>query len=256
MNKFCLDNFYTGNCVEIMNSFPGNSVDMVLTSPPYDNLRTYNGYDFDFESVAKQLYRIVRDGGVVVWVVNDATIDGDESGTSFKQALYFKELGFKLHDTMIWQKSNFANPSKTRYHQTFEYMFVFSKGKIKTFNPIKDRVNKYKTNLGRNSIRKANGDIIETEKKYSSEFGMRHNVWQLNTVGQEMMCKTPPHPAMFPESLAKDHILSWSNPGDVVLDPMCGSGTTCKMAYKLGRKFIGIDISEDYIKIAQQRIKE
>lgn len=243
-----------GDCLEVMKSMPSNSVDLTVTSPPYDNLRTYNGFTFDFEGIAQELYRVTKNGGVVVWIVGDATIKGSESGTSFRQALYFMQCGFNLHDTMIWNKPNFSNPSKTRYHQIFEYMFIFSKGKNKTFNPIKDKKNKYLTCVGKNTMRLANGELVEVKKNVGNEFGMRTNVWNMNTVGQEMMCKRPPHPAMFPEKLAHDHIISWSNEGDTVLDCFMGSGTTGKIAKQLNRNFVGIEISQEYLDIAKERI--
>jgi len=243
-----------------MKDIPDKSIDMVLTSPPYDNLRTYNGSldwgEHVWKPVIQELFRIVKDGGVVVWVVGDATIKGSETGTSFKQALYFKEVGFNLHDTMIWNKPNFSHPSKTRYHQIYEYMFVLAKGKIKTFNPIKDKKNKYLTCVGKNTTRKANGDLVEIKKNIGNEFGMRTNVWNMNTVGEEMMCKTPPHPAMFPEKLAYDHILSWSNEGDTILDPFAGSGTVGKIARQLNRNYILIEKEQKYVDIANKRIKE
>lgn len=253
MDKY-INKVIQGDCLEVMKGIPDKSVDMVLTSPPYDNLRDYKGYIFNFKGIAQELYRILKNGGVCVWVVGDATINGSETGTSFKQALYFKEIGFNLHDTMIWNKPNFSNPSRTRYHQIFEYMFIFSKGKP-TFNPIKDKKNKYLTCVGKNTMRKVNGELVEIKKGIGSEFGMRTNVWNMNTVGQDMMCKRPPHPAMFPEKLAEDHILSWSNEGDIILDPMAGSGTTLKMARKNNRNYIGIEIASEYIPIIEARLK-
>jgi site-specific DNA-methyltransferase (adenine-specific) len=248
-----------GDCLEVMKSLPSQSIDLTVTSPPYDNLRTYNGYSFDFEGIAKELYRVTKDGGVVVWVVGDATINGSETGTSFKQALHFKDIGFNLHDTMIWKKPNFANPSSNRYHQTFEYMFVLSKGKPKVFNSIKDRKNIYAGNLGSvglNTSTQINGTKKIRDKKVISEFGQRHNVWEMNTSGQENMGKAIEHPATFPEKLANDHILSWSNKGDTVLDCFLGSGTTGKVAKHLNRQFIGIEISPEYLEIAKNRIYE
>ena len=243
-----------GDCLEVMKYLQSNSIDLTITSPPYDNLRTYNGYSFDFESIAKELYRVTKNGGIVVWVVGDATINGSETGTSFKQALYFKKMGFNLHDTMIWEKPNFSNPSVNRYHQIFEYMFIFSKGKPKIFNPILDVKNKYGVCVGKNTRRLANGNLIEVKKNTPREYGMRRNIWKMNTVGQDMMCKKPPHPAMFPEKLVHDHIISWSNEGDTVLDCFLGSGTTGKVAKQLNRKFIGIEISSEYLEIAKNRI--
>jgi site-specific DNA-methyltransferase (adenine-specific) len=247
---------YLGDCAEVLKKITDESIDLTITSPPYDNLRTYNGFVFDFESIAKELFRVTKQGGVIVWVVGDATVDGSETGTSFKQALYFKEIGFNLHDTMIWEKPNFSNPSTNRYHQIFEYMFVFSKGKPKTFNPILDVKNKYGTCLGKNTKRQANGDLIEVKKNDGREFGMRRNIWKLNTVGQEMMCETPPHPAMFPERLVYDHLISWSEPNDVVFDCFLGSGTTGIVATQNTRKFIGCEISDEYFDIACKRIED
>jgi len=240
-----------------MKTMPDNFVDLTITSPPYDNLRDYEGYDFIFELVAEELYRVTKPSGIVVWIVGDQTIKGSETGTSFKQALYFKEIGFNIHDTMIYKKSNFSTPSSNRYHQTFEYMFVLSKGKPKTFNPIKDRKNICAGQIGskgRNTRRQKDGSLIETPKTVNKEYGMRHNVWTLKTAGQEKMCQKLDNPAQFSEELVQGHILSWSNKGDLVFDPMCGSGTTCVVAKKLERNYIGVDVSKKYCKIARQNI--
>jgi site-specific DNA-methyltransferase (adenine-specific) len=247
-----------GDCLEIMKLLPSKNIDLTVTSPPYDNLRTYNGYSFDFEGIAKELYRVTKDGGVVVWVVGDATINGSETGTSFKQALYFKEIGFNLHDTMIYQKNNFSNPSSNRYHQIFEFMFVLSKGKPKSFNPIKDRKNVCagESNWGANKARQKDGSFKERPKKIVSEYGMRYNIWEFMT-SKGFATKDNfaySHPAIFPEKVAYDHIVSWSNEGDTVLDCFLGSGTTGKVAKQLNRQFIGIEISPEYLEIARKRI--
>ena len=245
-----------GNCVEVMQKMPDNYIDMTCTSPPYDNLRSYLGYKFDFESIANELFRITKEGGVVVWVVGDATIKGSETGTSFKQALYFKEIGFNLHDTMIYRKKGVgACGSNYAYWQTFEYMFVLTKGKIKTVNRIRDKINSTAgTTRGRNKKQ----DLLNTRTNRPniiiSEFGIRENIWEYHT-GMFSSGDRTEHPAPFPEQLAEDHILSWSNPGDLVLDPMCGSGTTCKMAKKNDRNYIGIDIAEEYCEIARGRVE-
>jgi len=247
-----------GNCAEIMKSWPDECIDLTVTSPPYDNLRDYKGYTFDFETIAKELYRITKPGGVVVWVVGDATINGSETGTSFRQALYFKDVcGFNLHDTMIYKKKGTPVPSFNRYYQAFEYMFVFSKGNPKTVNLIRDRKNLYSGDMVHGSRRQKDGTFERVKEKIIQKLGIRHNIWEYptgkyNSTRDEIAFQ---HPAVFPEQLAADHIISWSNPGDIVLDPMCGSGTTCKMALKLGRRFIGIDISEEYCEIARKRIE-
>ena len=251
-----LNKIYCGDCLVEMPKIPDKSIDMVLTSPPYDNLRDYKGYTFDFEGIAKELYRIIKDGGVVVWVVGDATIKGSETGTSFKQALYFKEVGFNLHDTMIWNKGCFSavGALQNRYAPVFEYMFIFSKGYPKSFNPIKDRENKIQGIIS-GTIRQKDGSMkrMSSEGKERNKFGQRFNFWSIPPQRQSGSDK---HPAPFPEKIANDHIISWSNEGDTILDPMAGSGTTLKMARKNNRNFIGIEISEEYCKIAEERIEE
>lgn len=238
-------------------NIPDNFVDLTVTSPPYDNLRKYNGFIFDYQSMFKELYRVTKNGGVVVWVVGDKTEKGSESGTSFKHALYAKEIGFNIHDTMIYAKNNpVPQADKTRYTQCFEFMFVFVKNKIRAVNRIEQPCihigNKHN---GTNKINKQNADreIIRETK----ETKPLTNIWNYN-VGINQSSKdtiASLHHAIFPEQLAQDHILTWSNEGDIVFDPMYGSGTTCKMAYLNKRNFIGIDISEEYInKICKPRL--
>jgi len=247
-----------GDCVEVMKSWPEECIDLTVTSPPYDDLRDYRGYTFDFESIARELYRVTKPGGVVVWVVGDATINGSETGTSFRQALYFKDVcGFNLHDTMIYKKKASRFPDTNRYYQVFEYMFVFSKGRPKTVNLIRDRRNLGFGNAICEHARQKDGTLKKRKGKIISKLGVRFNIWEYPTGGgisarDEIAFQ---HPAIFPEQLAADHIISWSNPGDIVLDPMCGSGTTCKMALKLGRRFMGIDIAEEYCEIARKRVE-
>jgi len=244
---------YTGECAAIMAEYiPDASIDLTVTSPPYDNLRTYNGYTFDFEAIAAQLWRVTKPGGVVVWVVGDETIDGSETGESFRQALRFMKIGFKLHDTMIYQKTGVSFPDTNRYYQNFEYMFIFGKGNVRTFNLLRDRKNLWAGEKVHSTVRNADGTL--TPKvcigNITQEYGVRYNVWRIahNLPGRAA------HPATFPEALARDHILSWSNPGDLVLDPMCGSGTTLKMALQYGRRCIGIDISAEYVELTRERI--
>lgn len=248
-----------GDCVEVMQSLidKGVKVDLTVTSPPYDNLRTYKGtcdWNFDiFKKVAQCLYDITKDGGVVVWVVGDATIKGSETGTSFRQALYFKEIGFNLHDTMIWVKDGGgAIGSNKCYIQNFEYMFILSKGTPKSINLIYDKDNlSYghdKSGVGR---RTSNGDIKIEKRDLCKKFSRRNNWWYI-PIGRNK--ETDGHPAVFPERLANDHILSWSNEGDLVLDPFMGSGTTGKMAVLNNRRFIGIEKVDEYFDIAKKRI--
>ena len=249
-----------GDCLDIMKDIPDNSIDLIVTSPPYDDLRKYNGYSFDFENIAKQLWKIIKKGGVVVWVVGDATVDGSETGTSFRQALYFKEIGFNLHDTMIYKKAGMSMPDTVRYYQNFEYMFILSKGKPKTVNLLKDKKNRWagQSSFGCISDRDKNGNLVRKGKIITAEYGVRFNIWKYNTgYGYSTEDNIAfQHPAIFPDKLAEDHILSWSNKEDIVLDIFAGSGTTLKASKKLGRRFIGIEISPGYCKIAEQRLEQ
>tara|TARA_R110002167_G_scaffold292656_1_gene497317 strand:- start:14 stop:796 length:783 start_codon:yes stop_codon:yes gene_type:complete len=252
-----INNTYHENCLDTMASMEDNFIDLTISSPPYDNLRNYNGYSFEFESIAKELYRITKEGGVVVWVVGDATMKGSETGTSFRQALYFKEIGFRLHDTMIYQKTGIPFPSKVRYNQTFEYMFVFSKGKPKTFNPI------MKKNVTAGAVRHSrkyrnkNGEMIPSfNGKAVNEYGIDNNIWKIkNGMNKSTKDKIAfKHPAIFPEELCEKHIKTWSNENDLVYDCFMGSGTTAKMSIVNKRNYIGSEMSAEYCKIIKQRL--
>lgn len=262
-----LNQILHGNSKDILKTLPPNSVDLVVTSPPYDMIRDYKGFSFtheDMSQIAKELFRVTKPGGVVVWVVGDATENGSETGTSFKQALEFMNQGFKLHDTMIYEKNTSSFPAKrtgNRYTQIFEYMFVFCKDHVKTAHLICDKPNKWAghTNWGKNTNRLKSGELKETtDIKPVPETSPRNNIWKYN-VGKGFNSsdtESHEHPAIFPEKLAEDHILSWSNEGDIVLDPFSGSGTTAKMAKKNKRHYIGIEISEDYCKLSQKILEK
>ncbi len=244
-----------GNCVDILRSWRRDIVQLTVTSPPYDKLRDYHGYEFPFEEIADELYRVTAEGGVVVWVVGDR-IKGGRSLTSFRQALYFQEIGFSAHDIMIYQKKNTPFTRSNAYTNAYEMMFVLSKGKPKTFNPLKVPTQRHgyemlTHNKLPDGINKKKLGELKKEKT-------RSNIWSYAVgLGGTTRDKIAfQHPAVFPEKLAEDHILSWSNPGDLVLDPMCGSGTTGKMALLKNRRFIGIDISPEYINIARQRLAD
>ena len=249
-----VNKIYNENCLDTMAGMSDGFVDLTVTSPPYDGLRTYNGYSFPFEDIAKELFRVTKDGGVVVWIVGDATVKGSESGTSFRQALYFKEIGFNLHDTMMYRKINYIPLTHNRYEQEFEYMFVFSKGKPKTFNPImvvcKTKGSKtkgrtfYQTNNQNTPTKGHKNDAVK-------EYKQKGNVWEVPT-----NAGTKGHPAQFPEQLPNDHIISWSNENDLVYDPFMGSGTTAKMAILNKRNWIGSEISKEYCEIVEKRINE
>lgn len=254
------NHIYQGDCTKVLKDFPKESIDLVVTSPPYDNLRDYNGYEFEFEKIARELYRVMKEGGVVVWVVKDAVRDGDRTGTSFRQALKFKEIGFKLYDVIIYYKNNGSPSHKGRYTDCFEYMFVLSKGKPTTINLIEDRENKWggTETWGVRTIREKDGSLTKKKKSKVKKKGRRFNIWEYSP-GYSKSAEEDfahDHPAIFPEQLAEDHIKSWSEEGDVVLDPMCGSGTTLKMAQKLGRKYIGIDMSEEYVELSRKRVSQ
>ena len=251
-----LNRIYNEDCLEGMKRIQDGFVDLTVTSPPYDNLRTYNGnikqWSFEkFQGIAKELYRVTKHGGMVVWVVGDSTSKFCESFTSFKQALKFHEIGFNLLDTMIYYKQNYAPayPSLRRYANQFEYMFVFSKGKPKTFNPIQKQKARNKTE--KVAFRQKDGSLTRKVKPEGRETKDASNVWEYAVGGN-----LTGHPAVFPELLAQDHILSWSNEEDVVLDPFMGSGTTAKMALLNNRNFIGFELDKDYYEASKKRLEE
>ena len=251
-----LDKIYCMDCLEGLKLLGNNCIDLTVTSPPYDDLRKYNN-NFDFENIAKELYRVTKDGGVVVWVVADKTKNGSETGTSFKQALFFKDIGFNLHDTMIYM-SDKPPLTHNRYEQKFEYMFVFSKGKPKTFNPIMEECKYAGSDKKARTFRHTGDELQETHiKNKVNKEKIKGNVWYFST-GYNKSTKDIiafKHPAIFPEQLANDHIISWSNEGDTVLDIFSGSGTTAKMAKLNNRNYIGFEISKEYCDIAEERLK-
>lgn len=261
-----VNEIHCGNCADFMrHKLQPECIDLTVTSPPYDNLRDYRGYRFGFEEVARALYRVTKPGGVVVWVIGDkigrngagarAPAQGGKSLTSFRQGLFFQELGFRMHDVMIYQKKNTPFMRRNAYTNCYEFMFVLSKGAPATFNPLRVKTARsgfemLVHNKGPDGINKKTRAELKREKT-------KNNVWQY-AVGLGGTTKDRiafQHPAVFPEQLAADHILSWTNPGDVVFDPMCGSGTTCKMAHMHRRVWLGVDVSEEYVAIARQRLQ-
>lgn len=260
MDITLLENQIINNdCLNVLKEMPDKCVDLVVTSPPYDNLREYNSssvWNFDvFKGIAKELSRVLVDGGVIVWIVADATESGSETGTSFRQALYFKELGLNIHDTMIWEKDTFSFPHNNVYRSCFEYMFVLSKGKPKTANLINDRKNKYAGTQIHGTSRDVDGKTFRksNDKKGNvKEYGARFNVWHIpceknNETG---------HPAVFPIKIATDHIISWSNENDIVLDCFSGSGTTAVACHRLKRRFICIEKDVQYYEASVKRLEE
>ena len=266
------DNFYDlfgnkiieGDSQSLLKKLPGNCIDLIVTSPPYDDLRDYEKkviWDFNkFKLIAKELYRVMKDGGTIVWVVGDKTKNGNKSLTSFKQSIYFQEIGFNIYDVIVYDKAGSGPPHPNRYFNTFEYMFIISKGKPKTINLLKDKKNKWGGTETYSEVtrREKDGTLTSKGKKTINEYGIRTNIWRYVN-GKNFSTKDKiayKHPAIFPEKLAADHIKSWSNEGDIVLDIFGGSGTTIKMAATLNRKWIYIDKVTDYCEIARYRMEE
>ena len=245
---------YIADCVDFMQRLDDDSIPLTITSPPYDNLRDYNGYHFNFKGVAAGLYRITALGGVVVWVVGDK-INSGRTLTSFRQALHFQEIGFSIHDVMIYKKLNTPFMRSNAYTNCYEYMFILSKGSPAVFNPLKVKTQRHGiemlvANKRPDGINKKVPSMLNKEKT-------KTNIWEyaVGLGGTTRDRDAFQHPAMFPEQLALDHILTWSNDNDLVFDPMCGSGTTLKMAKKAGRDYLGVDISREYVELARERLK-
>jgi site-specific DNA-methyltransferase (adenine-specific) len=247
-----------GDNTEVLSGFPDACIDLVVTSPPYDDLRTYGGHSWNFETLAAQLVRVLKPGGVIVWVVADKTEDGSETGTSMEQALHFRRIGLRLHDTMIWKRLSLPL-NHNRYEQEFEFMFVLSKGKPRVFNGARERCVSYGRAYPGGSTRQGGDDSREhNTKRDIKEDRLRGNVWEIETGYMKATkdVQAYDHPAIFPEELAKLQIQSWSNPGDVILDPFSGSGTTCKAAKELNRQWCGIEINPEYCAIAEARLSQ
>lgn len=252
-----LNKIILGDAVHVMRRIDSNCVDLTITSPPYDNLRNYDGFELHVSDIVAELFRITKEGGIVVWVVSDATINGSETGTSFKQALCFMDKGFNLHDTMIFRKKNPIHQIyRKRYNNEFEYMFVFSKGTVKTHKPIMVDCLHAGLELGNTTYKNYSKNDQKRQKIASpvKDKKIKGNIWEYVVGKNKEDQEAKEHPAPFPCKLAEDHILSWSNEGDIVLDPMCGSGTVCKVALEHRRHFIGIDISERFCELARRRI--
>lgn len=250
--------FVLGDCLEVMKTIPDNYFDMIITSPPYDNLRNYtNDLEWTFESfkkIAKELFRVCKEGASLVWIVNDEKIKGCESLTSFKQCIEFVDIGFNLNDTMIWNKGGFSavGSLKNQYAPVFEFMFVFCKGKIKTFNPLKDRKTKHGGKYASGTVRQLDGSTKPMSKKMLiKEYSQRFNIWDIPPQRQRGVNK---HPAPFPVNLIEDHVKSWSNENDIILDCFAGSGTTAIACENTNRKWVCIEISEKYANLAFERI--
>lgn len=248
------------DCVDVLQTLPDESVQLCVMSPPYDNLRTYKGHSWNFESLAAQLFRVLCKGGVLCWNVGGQYVSGSLSLVKLKQAIFFVEqCGFRFHQNITYEKLNFSHPSFNRYHEVAEDVYVMSKGKPRCFNPIKDKKNATAGcvgNLGVNTFTERDGSKSVRTKKVTAEFGMRHNIWRGKTRGQEDMCIELKHPAMMPKWLARDLIISWSNPGDTVIDPMCGSGTTGIEALKLKRNAWLNDASAEYVALARTALEQ
>lgn len=251
-SRLPVDSVICGDNCQVMRQWPDECIDLVVTSPPYDDLREYGKHEWDFYGVAWNLVRLLKPGGVVVWNVADATKDGGETGTSMRQALHFQSLGLLIHDTMIWNKGGFsqAGDLSVRYGQAWEYCFVLAKGKPKAWNPLIDRPNIHAGTKKTGTIRNPDGTLkpMSNTGKVHRELGIRLNVWEMPSVKVAQ-----DHPAPFPEALPSGHIQSWSNPGDIVLDPFAGSGTTLKAAKELNRRYVGIEVNPEYVKICEER---
>lgn len=248
------DNIYNADCVDFMKSMKPNSIDLTVTSPPYDDLREYKGFNFEFPQIAEQLLRVTKKGGVVVWVVGDKTKNGNRSLTSFKQAILFQEIGFNVHDVMIYKKKNTPFMRSNAYTNCYEFMFVFTKGKPATFKPLKEPTKRsglemLPHNKGKDGVNKKILKELKKEKTLT-------NIWEyaVGFGGSTSDKYAFEHPAIFPEKLVRDHVTSWTKERDMVFDPMCGSGTTCKIAKMLNRRYIGCDISEEYVALANKRV--
>jgi site-specific DNA-methyltransferase (adenine-specific) len=248
------------DCVAGMQQLPDCCIPLTVTSPPYDDLRTYGGHTFDFEAVAGELWRITMNGGIVVWVVGEQVKKGTETGTAARQKLHFMDLGFRC-STMIMVTSRVRFPQRGRYPSVFDYAFVLTKGRPRHFHAICDKKNKYVGEKFRWKLRERDGRIVKREHchdKYVGVFGSRMNVWFYHVGYMKTTTDKDAygHPALMPEKMAEDFIISFSRPGDLILDPFSGAGTTSKMAMLNGRRYLGMEICENYASDSRKRLEK
>lgn len=258
-NRLAENKIVCTDCLDGMARMPGESVPLSVTSPPYGGLRTYDGHSsFDFLAVAKELYRVTMPGGVVVWVVQEQIIDGSESGETSRQRLAFADIGFRLHHTMVMAKSGGHQHSSNRYGRALEYAIILSKGVPRYFCPFRDKPNKEAGRMKTFKNRLPDGSFAPVKHRMTPPFGIRPPVWTYAT-GRNVTAKEGyalDHPAVMPEKMAEDHILSWSKVGDLIFDPFAGSGTTLKMARLNYRNYLGFEVNPDYVEIARRRLRD
>ena len=245
-----------GDCVEGMRSLPPDLVPCTVASPPYGALRHYHGnHQFDFEAAAAELWRITRPGGVVCWVVREEVVDGSESGEASEQRLFFRDLGFRLHQTIVMERYGSRARSPGRYGESLEYAFILAKGKPATVRLLRDRRNKTAGKLVTATHRYPDGSY-RVQRYEVDEWGYRKAVWYF---AQGMHVATDPvarlHQAPMPEAMAEDLILSYSREGDLIFDPFAGVATTAKMALLNHRNYFGYEINAIYHARGEERLR-
>lgn len=257
--EFELNEIYCIDCVEGMKKIPDNSVDIVVTSPPYDGIRDYNGFNFDLHETGRGLIRILKEGGIVAMVIQDQTKNFGKTLTSFKTIIdWCDNIGFKLFECVIYRKHGSEGAWWTnRFRVDHEYMPIFLKGeKPQYFNKENLKVpsihgGKVMTGSG---SRRTDGKTNARVTRPINTMKCRGTIWNYLMAGDKDPIKRQ-HPAPFPDQIPLDFIECFCPPGGVVLDPFMGSGSTAVAAKKLNRKYIGFDTSEEYIKIAHARLR-
>ena len=254
VNKIiCEDN------ITYLKTLPDECIDFVITSPPYDALRDYNGYKLDLHGLGVELLRVLKDGGICVMVIQDSTRDFAKSLTSFRTIVdWCDNIGFRLFECNIYNRQGTEGAWwKKRFRVDHEYMPIFLKGKRPQYFD-KENIKIPSKHGGKimtgANIRTKNGQTGSRKVKINPTKCPGTVMTFGNTCGGESKLKSK-HPAVFPNMLAYDMIECFCPEDGTVLDPFNGSGTTTLAAKCLGRNYIGIDVSEEYNKIARERLE-
>lgn len=250
----------TGDACEILPTIRESSVDLTVFSPPYDGLRDYKGKpSFDMAVLGREILRVTKEGGVCCMVIQDATKNGAKSLTSFRTACLFADLGWRLFECCIYSRAGVPGAWWTkRFRVDHEYIFIFTRGDglPRRFDKTSLMVeSKYAGITAGGTKRTTKGDFVAIKKTVISPLKCRGTIWHYAASNTERNKTKSEHPATYPDSLARDIISCFSKEGDLVLDPMMGSGTTGIASVNMGRRFLGIEISVQYMEIAKRRFR-
>lgn len=258
MSMSVMGHLSIADAIEHASTLASDSVDLVLFSPPYDGVRDYRGnWTLDLPALGSELLRVVKDGGFAVMVIADGTKNQRKSMTTFRTAVAWEDAGWSLFESVIYSRD--GRPGAwwaTRFRVDHEHILMFYKGKRPRPVTHHDGLRVPSKHAGKKwtgTQRLTDGTLVKTSATVAAD-KCRGTIWHYATSNSEGNRTKAKHPATFPDALARDVILALSAPGDVVYDPMMGSGTSVVIAAQEGRRWLGNDFFAEYVEIAQQRL--